>query len=692
MNKQSFITILLAVLMSMTGAKTFAHDIEVANDDDVTIYYIWTNNNTELAVSYRGSSYSYYSNEYSGNVVIPESVVYDGNTYSVTSIGDDAFYSCSFLTSIEIPNSVTSIGYRAFYNCSDLTSITIPNSVTSIGYRAFYNCGGLTSVTIPNNVTDIGEQVFYGCSGLTSVTIPNSVTYIGYQAFGYCSGLTSVVIGSSVTRIHNGAFSGTNLKKIIWLTNTPPSGYSDVSGAVNYVSNDQFSSLSNTVIYRFLSSYFDVDGVRYVPVSPSEKTCDAIDCMYDESAADMKIASMVTYKGVTMTVKSIKPYLAYNNMYINTLSVDIDGNLPEYAFTGCSNLKTIIYGDHINGLGDLTFSNCSSLTSLISTENVLYSNILYISKNINTIGNYTFDGCKEIKNVIIADSDTELTLGSNVSSHIFSSCPLETVYIGRNINYNTSSSSGYSPFYRNTSLKTVSITDKETEISDNEFYGCTNLQSITIGDGVTTIGKYAFSGCSSLKYFTFGSQVQTIGEEAFSDCSAMVEIISKAQNPPVCGSQALDDINKFECKLYVPDGYKAVYEGADQWMDFFFKEEGEGTGGQGGGVNYGKCETPTITIDGGIVKFGCNTNGVIFHYSISSSDIKNDITDSNVNLTKSYTISVYATKEGYENSEVATRDIEFSSVSSLPGDVDGNGIVNVADHVKLTEIIMSEGE
>ena len=111
------LTFLFAVLLSMVSIKSFAHDIAVANSDGKTIYYIYTNNNTELAVSYRGSNSSSYSNEYSGDVAIPESVTYNGITYSVTSIGESTFWDCSSLTSITIPNSVTSIGRYAFRGC-----------------------------------------------------------------------------------------------------------------------------------------------------------------------------------------------------------------------------------------------------------------------------------------------------------------------------------------------------------------------------------------------------------------------------------------------------------------------------------------------------------------------------------------------------------------------------------------------
>ena len=185
-----------------------AHDIEVKNADGVTIYYNYINDGTELEVTFRGDGVYSYSNEYQGNVVIPEEVTYMNRTRKVTSIGDAAFDHCKGLTSVTIPNSVTSIGLGAFYGCSGLTSVTIPNSVTSIGDGAFAGCSGLTSVTIPNSVTSIESSAFAGCSGLTSVTIGNSVTSIGNAAFSGCSGLTSVTIPNSVTSIETEAFSG----------------------------------------------------------------------------------------------------------------------------------------------------------------------------------------------------------------------------------------------------------------------------------------------------------------------------------------------------------------------------------------------------------------------------------------------------------------------------------------------------
>ena len=258
--KQKIKTLLATMALLLCCVTMSAHDFYVDG-----IYYNMTSDAT-VGVTFRGSSYSSYSDEYSGEIIIPSTVTYSGKEYSVTSIEDNAFYESRGLTSITIGNSVERIWARAFYCCTSLTSVTIPNSVTIIGDYAFYYCKSLTSVTIgnsvksigehafsdctslksvhisdiaawcniefdddfsnplyytshlylngeevkdlviPDGVTSIGNYAFYRCSGLTSVTIPNSVESIGDYAFYCCSGLTSITIPDGVTSIGNDAF------------------------------------------------------------------------------------------------------------------------------------------------------------------------------------------------------------------------------------------------------------------------------------------------------------------------------------------------------------------------------------------------------------------------------------------------------------------------------------------------------
>jgi len=142
-----------------------------------------------------------------GNLIIPNTVVDNGITYTVTAIEPYAFIDCNSLTNVSVPNSVSSIGAGAFQSCGALTNINIPNSVTAINDSTFYYCTSLASISIPNSVTSIGANAFTRCESLTSISIPNSVTFINFYAFYRCSGITSLSIPNSVTFIDAYAFA-----------------------------------------------------------------------------------------------------------------------------------------------------------------------------------------------------------------------------------------------------------------------------------------------------------------------------------------------------------------------------------------------------------------------------------------------------------------------------------------------------
>lgn len=616
--------------MSLITFSSYAYDFGVDG-----IYYKKNSNNT-VSVTYRNAI-----DKYSGSVNIPSQVTYDGITYTVTAIGAEAFK-----------------------DCIDLTSVTIPNSVTTIETYAFNGCRELKSITIPNSVTIIGSYSFGACRKITSIIIPNSVTAIHQCAFYWCSALKSIVFGSGLTYVCYNAFDHTSIAKAIWLPSKSPVHSTQckyITASVHYVPNDQYE-FSNQVKYPFLSSMFTVNGTVFVPVSPSEHTCDVIDCTYSPEDKAINITDKVTNKGVELNVRNINPYSYSGNPYIETATINYSGTIGDnafrncvslqsvtasnggsignyafsdctalttasisnggsignYAFSGCSSLTTASI-DNGSSIGKSAFSDCSALTTATLGKKVtgIGASAFYkctslakfeIPNTVTYVGNSAFDGCSSLKTITIGTGITTLpyrlfqncisldalsipnnvaSIDSNVftgcsalrdltikdgeeelnlNTVLFSDCPLDKVYIGRKLNY----SAVNSPFYRNKSLRVVEITDAETQIYDNEFEGCSNLQTLKLGNRVKTIGKYAFSGCSSLQSFSVGSAVEKIGQAAFSNCSNLKNFYSYSLVPPVCGDQALDDINKWECTLYVPEACVSAYQAADQWKEFFF--------------------------------------------------------------------------------------------------------------------------
>ena len=191
--KKSFL--LLSLLWGALSA--WAHDAEVDG-----IFYNLDARNMTATVTFKENKYNSYEGKYAGDVVIPETVTFEGLTYSVTRLGDDCFTGCSRLTSVTLPNSVTSLEDDCFAGCNSLERIEVDAANTV--YDSRENCNaiihtstnelvvGCKNSKIPNSVTSLGYHCFYACSGLTSITIPNSVTSLGYGCFNGCSSLTSI--------------------------------------------------------------------------------------------------------------------------------------------------------------------------------------------------------------------------------------------------------------------------------------------------------------------------------------------------------------------------------------------------------------------------------------------------------------------------------------------------------------------
>ena len=398
----------------------------------------------------------------SGDIVLPSKI--EGKP--VTSIGSYAFYDCSSLTSITIPNSVASISGWAFGYCSSLTSITIPSSVTSIGERAFYGCSSLASITIPNSVTSIYDWAFYGCENLTSITILDSVTSIGIGAFRDCTSLTSITIPDSVTSIGSEAFEDCSSLTSITIPNS-----------VTSIGSSAFSNCSS------LTSITIPDSVTSIG---------------DEAFCGCRSLTSVT---IPDSVTSIGYRAFYGCSSLTSITIpDSVTSIYGFAFGGCSRLTSITIPNSVTSIYDWAFDGCEKLTQInVDTANIVYSSengVLFnkdktelirypegktdtsysIPNSVTSIGEGTFSNCSSLASITIPDSVT------SIGDSAFSNC---------------------------SSLTSITIPDSVTSIDDSAFWWCVSLTSITIPDSVTSIDLHAFFGCNSLKdvYYS-GTQEQ----------------------------------------------------------------------------------------------------------------------------------------------------------------------------------------
>ena len=507
---------------------------------------------------------------YKGDVVIPETIIYEGTSYTVVGIdahafsefyiehwdeGDTYIICSNDLKSVTIPNSVTSIGNNAFYGCSSLTSVTIGNSVTSIGSSAFSGCSSLTSVNItdleawckisfsgqessplsyahhlflngeeiidlviPNSATKIGWGLFSNCSSLASVTIPNSVTNIGSSAFFGCSSLTSVTIPNSVTSIGSSAFSGCSS-----LTSVA------IPESVTSIGSSVFSNCSSLTSVTIPNSVTSIGSSVFS------------DC---SNLTSVSIPESITNIGTNT-------FSGCSNLTSITIPESIT-SIGNFAFSGCSSLTSVIIPESVTSIGNNTFSGCSGLTSVI------------IPESVTSIGNNTFSGCSRLTSVIIPESVT------NIGNFAFSGCSrLTSVTIPESV-----TSIGNEAFSDCISLTSVTIPKSVTVIGGRAFYGCLDLKRVTfncqevgewfsgftsiekveIGDGVKSIGTSAFKGCIALNTLTIGKNVTSIGNFAFSGCSCLPVV----DNIRYADTYAIEAVDKEQSSYKIKDGTKWI--------------------------------------------------------------------------------------------------------------------------------------
>ena len=443
------------------------------------------------------------SDGYIGDITIPESVISEGVEYAVSSIGSNAFEGCWGLNSISIPASVTSIGFKAFYDCSSLTEIAIPGSVASIGGHAFVDCINLTTIIIPKDskLTSIVSNTFRGCRRLTEIAIPDSVKSVGVNAFEGCCDLTFITIPKSVTKIENYAFRDCNgLKEVI---------IEDGSETLMLGYNDSYSGSSTG------QGLFNDCPLETVYLGRNLNYVSGGDWGYSPFYNQTQLTSVTIGDSVTGI-----GYYAFSGCGRLT-EVIIPKNvrtIGDDAFSGCYSLSSITIGENVRNIGPWAFQNCHNLTSFS------------IPKGVASIGNYVFDGCTNLKELIIEDGGGTLSLGCNdyyssgTGQGLFNDCPLESVYLGRDISYDSRGAYGYSPFYNRTKLTTVTIGDRVTSIGDNAFRWCTSLANLIIPENVTSIGKEAFWNCHSLTSITIPKSVTRIWAEAFAGCRKLTTV------------------------------------------------------------------------------------------------------------------------------------------------------------------------
>ncbi len=556
----------MLALLCLTTTVSWAYSFEVDG-----IYYNKNGNNA--TVTFRDNTY----NSYNGDVVIPETVTYDGITYPVTAIGANTFYNCSELNRVVIPAGVTSIGSSAFYGCSLLDGIVIPEGVTKINERTFYNCTSLKAINIPAGVTSIGDYAFSGCNAITSlvwnarscssrgsmptanigqVSIGSEVTLLPTD-FIKGSKITEVNIPATVVSIGSSAFSGCTL-----LTGAViPSGVASISGSLFY----GCTALSNVVIPAGVTSigsyaFYNCSTLPTVAI-PAGVTAIGSYAFYGCSLLD----GIVIPEGVT----KINERTFYNCTSLKAINIPAGvTSIGDYAFSGCNAITSLVWNARsCSSRGSMPTANIGQVSigsevTLLPTDFIKGSKIteVNIPATMVSIGKNAFLNCANLTDVtsraltpptmlaqncfscyetailtvsVYAKEDYESTnwwnLFTNTVGVDFDG--IDDAFEGDSLYYKITSDTEVCVTYRDKNLNSYSgdiriprktiidgVVYDVTAIGDSAFYNCTDLTSVLMPYSIKSIGLRSFSSCTKLDNVIIPDSVKTIEESAFYLC------------------------------------------------------------------------------------------------------------------------------------------------------------------------------
>ena len=484
---------------------------------------------------------------YQGDMVIPETVSFEGTEYTVNSIGSSAFANNDDLTSVTIGKGVKTIGTKAFAGCPRMASLTLSQGLEAIGDSAFWVCGNLKKVTIPNSVTSIGTETFAECQKLEDIFVGSGKKSIGKRAFASCPKLKSVTLMGSEVNYGDEAFVGDMSLATVRLNSAEPAA----------ISNNPFPNRTNATLIvpeNSLNAYKTADYWKYFNnfKSSSHDVCGQCgDNAFWEYDSFNYTLTVFGSGPMTDSKEYEESEYSYLKSKINTIIIE-DGitHIGDYAFYYFSrNMNTVILGNDVKSIGKHAFENNQGLTS--------------IHLKREAIGAEAFSHAVSSENAVIPDNVTKI---------------------------------GESAFGGCRSLTSIVLSKNITRIENDLFYGCKKLTSIVIPEGVTFIGESAFMECENLSSIVIPESVKHICEGAFMttglssitfpknvtyiECNVIggdkIKSVTLMSNPEI-EENAFYYIHNTEkpCLLTVPDGFD--FGGVDttgkyfEWKGGFFK-------------------------------------------------------------------------------------------------------------------------